>query len=119
MVATRLPVQFSAVAAARCLSRREHRAIVALEEHDLHRRSPGRTRILGEIAGLILQMAQRNPSRPRTRTQDALANVDSTEPDVDNELLIAATANDSTVAAAIHCAAPLGEALNCCYCEAA
>ena len=55
---------------------RWHRRLVAQKWNFVHRRGPGRPRIMGEIADLIVRMAQENQSWGYTRIQGALANLD-------------------------------------------
>ena len=54
---------------------RWHRRLVAQKWHFVHRRGSGRPRIMREISGLIVRMAQENPGWGYTRIQGALANL--------------------------------------------
>lgn len=54
---------------------RWHRRLVAQKWNFVHRRGPGRPRIMGEISELIARMAQENPGWGYTRIQGALANL--------------------------------------------
>ena len=54
---------------------RWHRQFVAQKWNFTHRRGPGRPRIMGAIAELIVRMAQDNPGWGYTRIQGALANL--------------------------------------------
>ena len=52
-----------------------HRRLVALNWNFVHRRGPGRPRIMREISELIARMARENPGWGYTRMQGALANL--------------------------------------------
>jgi transposase InsO family protein len=54
---------------------RWHRRLVAQKWNFVHRRGPGRPRIMQEIAQLIVRMAQENPGWGYTRIQGALYNL--------------------------------------------
>src|SRR6201987_207450 len=54
---------------------RWHRRLVAQKWNFVHRRGPGRPRIMREIAELIVRMALDNPGWGYTRIQRALANL--------------------------------------------
>lgn len=54
---------------------RWHRQLVAQKWTFVHRRGPGRPRIMHEISELILRMARENPSWGYTRIQGALSNL--------------------------------------------
>src|SRR5215470_17978365 len=54
---------------------RWHRRLVAQKWSFVHRRGPGRPRIMREISQLIVRMAQDNPGWGYTRIQGALANL--------------------------------------------
>ena len=54
---------------------RWHQRLVAQKWNFVHRRGPGRPRIIHEISNLIVRMAQENPSWGYTRIQGALANL--------------------------------------------
>src|SRR5438105_12783955 len=53
---------------------RWHRRLIAQKWNFVHRRGPGRPRIMREISELIARMAQENPGWGYTRIQGALAN---------------------------------------------
>jgi putative transposase len=55
---------------------RWHRRLVAQKWNFVHRRGPGRPRIMREISELIVRMAQQNPGWGYTRIQGALSNLD-------------------------------------------
>jgi transposase InsO family protein len=54
---------------------RWHRQLVAQKWNFVHRRGPGRPRIMGEISELIVRMARENSGWGYTRIQGALANL--------------------------------------------
>jgi putative transposase len=54
---------------------RWHRRLVAQKWNFVHRRGPGRPRIIREISDLIVRMARDNPGWGYTRIQGALANL--------------------------------------------
>ena len=54
---------------------RWHRRLVAQKWNFVHRRGPGRPRIMREISELIVRMAKENPGWGYTRLQGALANL--------------------------------------------
>jgi transposase InsO family protein len=54
---------------------RWHRRLVAQKWNFVHRRGPGRPRIMSEISRLIVRMAHENPGWGYTRMQGALANL--------------------------------------------
>jgi putative transposase len=54
---------------------RWHRRLVAQKWNFVHRRGPGRARIMREIAALIVRMAQENPGWGYSRIQGALSNL--------------------------------------------
>jgi transposase InsO family protein len=54
---------------------RWHRRLVAQKWNYVHRRGPGRPRIMRELSDLIVRMAQHNPSWGYTRIQGALSNL--------------------------------------------
>jgi putative transposase len=54
---------------------RWHRRLVAQKWNFVHRRGPGRPRIMREISRLIVRMAQDNPGWGYTRIQGALSNL--------------------------------------------
>lgn len=54
---------------------RWHRRLVVQKWNFVHRRGPGRPRIMREIAELIVRMAQENPGWGYTRIQGALSNL--------------------------------------------
>ena len=54
---------------------RWHRRLVAQKWNFVHRRGPGRPRMMRGISELIVRMAQENPTWGYTRIQGALANL--------------------------------------------
>jgi putative transposase len=55
---------------------RWHRRLVAQKWNFVHRRGPGRPRIMHKLSDLIVRMAQENPRWGYTRIQGALSNLD-------------------------------------------
>jgi putative transposase len=54
-----------------------HRKLIAMNWNHLHKRGPGRPRIMSDIASLIVRMATENGTWGYTRIQGALSNLSS------------------------------------------